>query len=157
MANKRISKVSAQERERRRRLARSGAGEHPPRPPIAATPPQTSPRRAAAMACGWCSGPITVRARGPIPKWCSSACRHRAWDQRRAAASGLAAVRVLERVVTQPRAADPRSPQHGEWPDVLADLATQLDRGLVYDRELAALLPAVNGLSASLERRLRHR
>lgn len=45
-------------------------------------------RRAAATTCGWCGGPITPRGRGPVPKWCSATCRHRAWEQARAAASG---------------------------------------------------------------------
>ena len=56
-------------------------------------------RRAAATACGWCGGPITARARGPIPRWCSATCRHRAWEQTRAAASGRAAVQIVERRV----------------------------------------------------------
>ena len=33
------------------------------------------------------------------PKWCSSLCRHRAWELTRAAASGHAAVQVVDRVV----------------------------------------------------------
>src|SRR3712207_8485647 len=62
-------------------------------------------RRTAATICGWCGGPITPRSRGPIPKWCSATCRHRAWEQRRAETSGRTAVEVVER-----RAAIPRSP-----------------------------------------------
>lgn len=37
--------------------------------------------------------------RGRPPKWCSPTCRHRAWEQRRAASSGLAAVEIIERAV----------------------------------------------------------
>jgi hypothetical protein len=44
------------------------------------------------VACGWCGATVTVPNRGRIPKWCSATCRHRAWEQRRAAASGRAAV-----------------------------------------------------------------
>lgn len=46
-----------------------------------------------------------VRGRGPdpsrgrVPKWCSASCRHRAWEQRRAAEAGLAAVEVVDRRV----------------------------------------------------------
>lgn len=49
--------------------------------------------------CGWCGTSVQIPARGRIPKWCSSSCRHRAWEQRRAAAAGLAAVEVVDRVV----------------------------------------------------------
>ncbi len=38
-------------------------------------------RRDAATTCAWCGGPITARSRGPMPKWCSATCRHRAWEQ----------------------------------------------------------------------------
>lgn len=51
------------------------------------------------VACGWCGKEVPLPARGRVPKWCSPACRHRAWDQRRAAASGLAAVEVKDRVI----------------------------------------------------------
>ena len=51
------------------------------------------------VTCGWCGISVRVPARGRIPKWCSSSCRHRAWEQRRAADAGLAAVEVVDRVV----------------------------------------------------------
>jgi len=49
---------------------------------------ETQRRRNAATVCGWCQGPIQIKAAGRIPKWCSPACRQRAWEQSRAAASG---------------------------------------------------------------------
>lgn len=49
--------------------------------------------------CGWCGKPALVPSRGRPPKWCSATCRHRAWEQRRAAESGLAAVAIVERIV----------------------------------------------------------
>ena len=49
--------------------------------------------------CGWCRAPIAVRATGRLPKWCSPSCRQHAWQQRRAAASGLAAVEVVDRFI----------------------------------------------------------
>src|SRR5664279_3298466 len=59
-------------------------------------------RRLAAATCGWCDSPIEFKARGRIPKWCSAACRQRAWEQSRAAASGRSAVRIVERRVEIP-------------------------------------------------------
>jgi hypothetical protein len=93
-------------------------------------------RRTAARACGWCGGSITPRSRGPIPKWCSATCRHRAWEQARAAASGLSAVRVVERPV---EVRVPAAPTRRDWPGLLAELAHQLDDGRVYDRDLSGL------------------
>ncbi|GAA4397920.1 hypothetical protein GCM10023168_03410 [Fodinibacter luteus] len=51
------------------------------------------------VAFGWCGSTVTVPHRGRIPKWCSATCRHRAWEQRRAAASGRAAIEVVDRPV----------------------------------------------------------
>jgi hypothetical protein len=68
----------------------------------ASAAPAATTRRAAASTCGWCGGAIEIRARGRIPKWCSAACRQRAWEQSRAAASGRCAVEVVERVVRVP-------------------------------------------------------
>ena len=86
--------------------------------------------------CGWCGGPITVRSRGPIPKWCSPTCRHRAWEQSRAAASGRAAVQVVERRVEVPT---PVVPTRRDWPGMLGELVRQLDGGHIYDRDLSDL------------------
>lgn len=75
--------------------------------------------------CGWCQKPTPVPSRGRVPKWCSDACRHRAWEQKRAAESGRSAVEVLdrpvevlrtvveERIVRVPDQSAPRSAQ--EW------------------------------------------
>jgi hypothetical protein len=98
------------------------------------------------------------RATGRIPTWCSDACRHRAWEQRRAAASEAAAVRVVERRV---EVKVPVAPTRRDWPAVLAELARQLDDGRVYDRDLATLAEALQPVldsykarAAALERRL---
>jgi hypothetical protein len=101
----------------------------------------TTPRRLAAWTCGWCGKPISVKDTGRLPKWCSPACRQRAWEQSRAAASGLAAVRVVERRVEVPT---PIAPGRQDWPRLLGDLAQQLEDGRIYDRDLLALA-AVNG------------
>lgn len=115
--------------------------------------PKRSPRRPGqSLACGWCGSPILLPARGRIPKWCSSSCRHRAWELTRAAASGHAAVQVVDRVVEvdRPVATAPHGPA---WPAMLAQLATQLDNGRVYDRDLPALAQGLAEVAAALNRR----
>ncbi len=82
--------------------------------------------------CGWCGGHITPGARGPIPKWCSATCRHRAWEQTRAAASGRSAVEVLERRIEIPVVL---MPTRRDWPRVLGELTAQLEDGRLYDRD----------------------
>jgi hypothetical protein len=34
------------------------------------------------VACGWCGRAVEEPARGRVPSWCSSSCRHRAWEFR---------------------------------------------------------------------------
>lgn len=123
--------------------------------------PKRSPRRPGqSLACGWCGSLILLPARGRIPKWCSSSCRHRAWELTRAAASGRAAIQVVDRIVEVDRpvtvvkevtvAAAPHGPA---WPAVLAQLATQLDSGRVYDRDLPALAQGLADVADALNRR----
>jgi hypothetical protein len=120
-----------------------------------------TPRRPGqTLACGWCGSLILLPARGRIPKWCSSSCRHRAWELTRAAASGRAAVQVVDRVVEVDRLVTvvqevpvTSVPQGAEWPAALAQLATALDTGRVYDRDLPALAQALAGVADALDRR----
>jgi hypothetical protein len=107
-----------------------------PRPDQAGPAADGPERRIAATTCGWCGGPITPRRRGPIPKSCSATCRHRAWEQRRAANSGRTAVQVVERRVGIRVLLEPT---RRDWPRLLGELAGQLDDGRVYDRDLPAL------------------
>ena len=107
-------------------------------------------RRTAATACGWCGGPITPASRGPIPKWCSANCRHRAWEQARAAASGLSGVELVERRV---EVQVPLMPARRDWPRLLGELAGQLDDGRVYDRDLPALARALEPVLEGYRRR----
>ena len=109
-------------------------------------------RRTAATTCGWCSGPIPPGSRGPIPKWCSATCRHRAWEQRRAATSGRTAVQVVERRV---EIHVPLEPTRRDWSRLLSELAGQLDDGRVYDRDLPALGRALDPVLRSYRRRAR--
>lgn len=100
--------------------------------------------------CGWCGEPIAVKATGRIPKWCSPACRQRAWEQARAAASGRAAVEVVERVVHVP--AEP-PPRRDDWPAQLRQLAALLDTGRIYSRDLPELERALEQPTAAYQRR----
>jgi hypothetical protein len=108
------------------------------------------PRRLAAHTCGWCGGPIAVKATGRLPKWCSQSCRQRAWEQARAAASGLSAIRVIERRV---EVHSPAAPARGDWPVLLQELGRQLDDGRVYDRHLPELAAALKAVLEAYSRR----
>ncbi len=66
-------------------------------------------------------------------------------------ASGRAAVQVIERVIQTP-VERVRIARHGEWPDVLHELATQLDDGRIYARELTDLDTALTNVQAALRR-----
>jgi hypothetical protein len=90
------------------------------------------------------------KERGRIPKWCSPACRQRAWEQARAAASGLAAVRVVERRVTVRK---PTTPTRRDWVPILHELARQIDDGRVYDRDLDQLATALAQVLEAYRRR----
>jgi hypothetical protein len=144
------------EREQQRREQQQRATTRQDRTPIdvpARTPVEGSARRTAATACGWCGGGITQRASGPIPKWCSDTCRKRAWEQKRAAASGRSAVEIVERVVTLPVRAAPPFPRQHHWVDMLRALTQQLDGGAVYDRHLLAIAVAAQDVLRAAQRR----
>ena len=119
------------------------------------------------LECGWCGGPVIVQVRGRMPKWCSSTCRTRASERRRAAADGLAAVRVVERDVEriktvtvvqhhtrQVAAESVRSPSAtSDWVTALQDLTRRVETGRVYDRDLEDLAGAANELIGAMVRR----
>lgn len=121
------------------------------------------PKDRGVVTCGWCGTSIKVARVGRMPKWCSSACRHRAWEQRRAADSGLVAVEVIDRPVevirevikteTVPVVVSPTSTR--QWSDLLTALADRLDQGRVYDRDVSELLPAMSSLILAFNRRVR--
>ena len=109
--------------------------------------------------CGWCGSPILLPA-GRIPKWCSSSCRHRAWELTRAAASGHAAIQVVDRVFEVERHVTvvqevpvATLPRGAAWPAALAQLATAIDTGRIYDRDLPALAQVIAGVADALDRR----
>ena len=139
-------------REQQRRKRQHQTPEEGPRPHEAGPAADGPDRRIAATTCGWCGGPITLRSRGPIPKWCSATCRHRAWEQSRAATSGRTAVHVVERRV---EIRVPLEPTRRDWPRLLGELAGQLDDGRVYDRDLPGLGRALEPVLRSYQRRAR--
>ena len=85
-----------------------------------------------------------------MPKWCSATCRHRAWEQARAAASNRSAVQVVERRVEISR---PAVPTRRDWPRLLDELVRQLDDGRVYERDLRDLASALDAVLQAYRRR----
>ena len=119
------------------------------------------------LECGWCGGPVIVQVRGRMPKWCSSTCRTRASERRRAAADGLAAVKVVERDIEriktvtvvqhhtrQVEVEAVRWPSAtSDWVPAIRDLTRRVETGRVYDRDLEDLAGAVNELVGAMVRR----
>jgi hypothetical protein len=136
--------------ERRRRQKVERAQSEPNRSDAVASERRFLGRREAATDCAWCGGPITPRSRGPIPKWCSATCRHRAWEQIRAAASGRSAVEVVERRVEVPV---PVTPARRDWPLLLDELARQVDDGRIHNRDLLDLSEALSAVLEAFRRR----
>lgn len=123
------------------------------------------------LECAWCGGPVIVQVRGRMPKWCSSTCRTRATERRRAAADGLAAVKVVERDIEriktvtvvqhhtrQVEVEAVRWPSAtSDWVTAIRDLTRRVETGRVYDRDLEDLAGAVNELVGAMVRRGHHR
>jgi len=141
-----------------------GAGGERPVEPVLVQLVNNEGDRATELQCPWCATVFPVKPRGRVPTWCSPACRQRAWEQARAAASGRSAVTVVERIVNTPvftprlvNVQQPppditrRSPQ--EWADQLHELARLIDSRRVYDRDLNTLAPALSALVAAYNRR----
>ena len=119
------------------------------------------PRRTwQSVECGWCGNPVVVLPRGRPPKWCSPACRQRAWEQTRAAASGRSAVEVVTQVVEVERPVVVTEqvqvetmPTGARWPAALNELAQQIEAGRVYDRDLGDLAESLDLVLSALGRR----
>jgi hypothetical protein len=117
------------------------------------------------VVCGWCRAEVAVPPRGRVPKWCSSSCRHRAWEQRRAADAGLAAVDVVDRVVEVVKVEKvveerrvqvpvPRSPRSTrEWVDVLNRLDWALQGNRMDLEDLAQIEPPLTRVIAAYRAR----
>jgi hypothetical protein len=115
-------------------------------------------QRPGTITCPWCGRTVRVKARGRTPTWCSDGCRHRAWEQSRAAASGRSAVKIVERATTVERTTRvfvPKPPRGAEWTETLRSLTRQVENGRLYDRDLAAVARAADDLNDALQRRLR--
>lgn len=104
--------------------------------------------------CGWCGRAVDVPARGRVPSWCSSACRHRAWEARRANREHALDVKVVthtieveKRVIQTVEVSVPLEPRRAEdWAAMLELFASRLAQGRIYRRDLPALEPAVRRL-----------
>ena len=104
--------------------------------------------------CGWCGRAVEVPARGRVPSWCSSSCRHRAWEVRRVDRDRPADVRVVTRTVEVekptihtveiPVPVEPRTAE--DWVVALEALSTRLAQGRIYRRDLPTLIPAMRRL-----------
>lgn len=83
-----------------------------------------------------------------------------------AAASGHAAVRVVDHVIerlapvskasptaAQPTAGGPTFKRTDDWVNLLDQLTRRLETGLIYNRDLAALRPSMERLVAAYNRR----
>lgn len=106
--------------------------------------------RPATVECAGCGTSVPVRLRGPLPIWCSSTCRHRAWERRRAVAE-LAASEdyegpafVLREVIERPF---PIAPERSEWVGVLAELRRQIAS---HDLPNGCLLPVYEALTVAI-------
>jgi len=116
------------------------------------------------LECGNCGGPVRLARTGRTPKWCSDACRHKAWQDRRAlevATAGEAVdVRIVDRLIeiaipvpVVEQVEVTVLPTGPAWAPVLLELAAQIDRGRLYDRDLPALTDALQQVLDALHRR----
>ena len=123
------------------------------------------------ITCGWCGEPADVPARGRVPKWCSPACRQRAWQHKKATEAGRAPVevvqqkvevyrgeRVVDKVVRGPVKARPKT--GAEWTDMLQKLAWALSTNRLNEAEVRMIETHLYSVTAALDRRrheLEHR
>lgn len=144
------------------------ASPEPAQAPVQAAKRRTSRTPGQVVTCGWCGTTVAIPARGRVPKWCSASCRHRAWEQARAAASDRSAVQVVDRVIDRVVEVEKTreivreievsvSPKTTtEWTSVLDELTARIDTGRVYARDLPVLAPAMERLVAAYNRRHTH-
>jgi hypothetical protein len=125
------------------------------------TAPVGRVRRPTVVVCAWCRTEVAVPPRGRVPRWCGTACRHRAWEQRRAAASGRSATEIVERIVTvevpvvrtERVQLPPATPRGPDWAPLLVELTRQLDTGRIYPRDLPALTQTLEQVITAIKRR----
>jgi len=101
------------------------------------------------VVCMWCGSSVAVKARGPLPKFCSATCPHRAWEQERAARDGRVGVIAVDRLV----AVYPHDARG--WVEHLERLANDVRRGQLDEAELTAALDLVYAAVASRQLRFR--
>ena len=102
--------------------------------------------RPPAVSCAGCGAQVPVRGRGPLPRWCSSTCRHRAWEQRRAVSELQAAgsLMVVRETVETPVVIEP---ERSEWVGVLARLTRQIASHELPD---GCLVPVYEALTVAI-------
>jgi hypothetical protein len=142
---RKIEAEQAAEHAAREQAAAAGLDRLPaPRPPIDPRPtpsaagrgepgtPMGSGKRPPGqqLSCGWCGTPIAVKSTGRLPKWCSPTCRQRAWETDRAARSGQAAVKIVDRYI----AAVPDTTDG--WINQFTKLAGQIEHSASLDLDL---------------------
>lgn len=107
-------------------------------------------RRPATVDCAGCGTPVRVKQRGPLPIWCSSTCRHRAWERRRAVAE-VAALESEERPMVALRETIevpvPLTPERLEWVGVIAELTRQIAN---HDLPNGCLNPVYEALTVAI-------
>lgn len=113
--------------------------------------------------CGWCDAHVQVPSRGRVPKWCSPTCRHRAWEQKRAAESGRSAVEVVQQPVAhvltrieerEVRVPDQNAPRSGaQWRELLRKLDWSLSSRRFDEADLDVIEPAIIQAFAALQKR----
>lgn len=107
-------------------------------------------RRPAAIVCAGCGASVRVKLRGPLPIWCSSTCRHRAWERRRAVAElaargdGQQPTVALRETV---EVAVPLTPERLEWIGVIAELTRQIAN---HDLPNGCLNPVYEALTVAI-------
>jgi hypothetical protein len=101
--------------------------------PSAAIPPRTTLH----LHCEWCSAEIPLKARGPLPRWCSPTCRHRAWQRSRA----FQALESGESASAQSPVALPIDT--AGWVDLLHALSVELARARLDRTAIACALEEV--------------
>lgn len=116
------------------------------------------------VTCGWCNESVDVPRRGRVPKWCSAACRQRAWQHKKAAESERAAVdvvqqtvevyrgeKVVEKIVQVPVRDRPKT--GSEWAQMLQKLSWTLSTDRLDEADLRLIHTQLSSAVVAYERR----
>lgn len=116
------------------------------------------------VTCGWCGKSTDVPSRGRVPKWCSPACRQRAWQHKKAVDSERSPVdvvqqtvevyrgeKVVEKLVRVPVKDRPRT--GAEWANVLQKLSWTLSTDRLDEADLRLIHTQLSSAVVAYERR----